>query len=234
MRSLFAPSRREEPLFVGHFGLGLAAKRLSPEVSLGTLFFAVQLADALWPLLLLAGVEHVRIVPNLMRLSHLDFLDYPVSHSLAALVAWGVLFGAVYFVIRRSLAAAVLLGVGVVSHWVLDVATHRPDLPVLPRGPYLGLGLWNSVPGTLAAEGTLYAAGIALYLRQTRAIDRVGTLGLGTLLVLLAVVWLAALFGPPPPNERVLASTALIGWIVIPWAYWIDRHRKPLPANVTA
>lgn len=212
-------------MFVGHFGLGLAGKGIVPRVSLGTLFLSVQLADALWPILLLAGIEHVHIVPHMMRASHLNFWDYPVSHSLLALFAWGILFGAVYFLARRSLAGALVLAAGVVSHWVLDFVTHRPDLPVLPRGPYVGLGLWNSLPGTIAVEGGLYALGIAAYTRATRARDATGTWALWSLLVLLAALWLAALLGPPPPSERVLAWSALSGWLVVLWAYWIDRHR---------
>ena len=207
-------ARRNEggaPLFVGHFGLGLAGKAAAPRVSLGTLFFSVQLADGLWPIFLLAGLEHVRIVPNLMRMSHLDLWDYPLSHSLAALAAWAALLGAVYFLVKRSAAAALLLSAGVLSHWVLDFVAHRPDMPVLPRGPHVGLGLWNSVPGTLAAEGGLYAAGIALYLRKTRPVDAVGTWALATLLVLLPALWLAALFGPPAEHAgpRVLGSVRM-------------------------
>jgi hypothetical protein len=215
----------EESLFIGHFGLGLAGKSLTPRVSLGTLFLSVQLADALWPLFLLAGVEHVRIAPHNMRLSNLDFWDYPLSHSLLALCAWGALFGAVYFLARRFLAGALILASGVVSHWALDAVAHRPDLPLWPGGPVVGLGLWNSVPGTLAVEGVLYGGGIALYLAKTRAQDAIGTLTLWILLALLGVLWLAAIFGPPPPSVRALAATGLAGWLVIPWAFWIDRHR---------
>ena len=212
-------------MFVGHFGIGLAAKAAVPRVSLGTLFLSVQLADGLWPLLLLLGAEHVHIVPNMMRTSHLNFWDYPISHSLLALCAWGVLFGAVYFLTTRFLAGALLLAAGVVSHWVLDFVMHRPDMPILPSGPYVGLGLWNSLPGTLAAEGALFAAGIAIYLRVTRARDAVGTWALWALLVVLPAIWLAALFGPPPPSERALAWSALAAWLFVPWGYWIDRHR---------
>ena len=212
-------------MFVGHFGLGLAGKGIAPRVSLGTLFLSVQLADVLWPVFLLAGIEHVHVVPGMMRASHLNFWDYPVSHSLLALCAWGILFGAVYFLARRFLAGALALAAGVVSHWVLDFVTHRPDMPVLPRGPYVGLGLWNSLPGTIAVEGGLYALGIAAYVRVTRARDATGTWALWSLLVLLAALWLAALLGPPPPNEGFLAWSALSGWLVVVWGYWIDRHR---------
>jgi hypothetical protein len=203
----------------------MAGKAAAPRVSLGTLFLSVQFADALWPLLLLLGLEHVHIVPNIMRTSHLNFWDYPISHSLLALCVWGILFGVVFFLARRSLAAAVLLAVGVVSHWVLDLVTHRSDLPILPHGPYVGLGLWDSLPGTLAAEIGLFAAGAAVYVRVTRARDAAGVWALWSLLLLLLGIWLASLFGPPPPSEGVLAWTALSGWLFVPWGYWIDRHR---------
>ena len=139
-------------MFIGHFGVGFAGKRAAPAVSLGTLFLAAQFADGLWPLLLLLGVEHVRIAPGTMKLSPFDFYDYPWSHSLVAIVVWGVLLGGAYYVLRRSLRGAAVVAAGVVSHWFLDFLVHRPDMPVFPRGPYLGLGLWNSLPATVLLE----------------------------------------------------------------------------------
>jgi cell shape-determining protein MreD len=216
-------------LFVGHFGVGLAAKKLAPRVSLGTLLLSVQFADLLWPVLLLLGIEHVRIVFGLMKASTLDLYDYPVSHSLTALAGWAVAFAVVYFFLRRDRAAAFLLAAGVLSHWVLDFVMHRPDMPILPRGPYVGLGLWESLPATLAIEGVFYAAGISIYLRTTRPKDRIGIYALWIFLILLAVTWLASLLGPPPPDERTLAWSGMIAWLLVPWAYWIDRHRIVRP-----
>lgn len=214
-------------MFVGHFGVGFAAKRIAPQVSLGSLFLAVEFADGLWPLLLLAGIEHVRIVPGLMKASALDLYDYPWSHSLLALCVWSALAGGVYYAARRSRWGAWILAALVISHWLLDVWAHRPDMPLFPHGPYLGLGLWNSIPATLAIEGLLYLGGLALYLRSTEPADRVGSWALGSLVILLPGMWLASLFGPPPPDERTLAISGLFGWVFIPWGYWIDRHRAP-------
>src|SRR5260370_12871459 len=139
-------------VFVGRFGGGLAAKRGAPRVSIGTCFPGVQWADLLWPMLLLANVEHVSIVPGLMKLCALDFYDYPWSHSLAALVVWGILFGAIHWIVRRDLRTAFVLFLCVVSPGVLDVLMHRPDMPVRPRGPYVGPGLWICVPGRLLLQ----------------------------------------------------------------------------------
>jgi membrane-bound metal-dependent hydrolase YbcI (DUF457 family) len=214
-------------LFVGHFGVGLAAKRAVPRVSLGTLFLAVQWADLVWPILVLLGVEHVRISPGFTRATPIDFYDIPWSHSLLALIVWGILFALVFGVRKRDAGAALLLFFGVVSHWFLDVAMHRPEMPVFLHGPYVGLGLWNSIPATLAVEGILYAAGIAIYVRTTRPVNRRGVWSLWLLVGMLAAMWVGAMLAPPPPDVRAVVVTgALMGWLVIlPWGYWIDRNR---------
>src|SRR5579863_4907146 len=112
---------RSLPMFLGHFGLGFATKRVTPEVSLGTLFLACQLADLLWPTLVLLGVEHVEIEPGATAMTPLNFVSYPYSHSLLALCVWGVAFGAVSTIVRHSrLVSAVALAFLVISHWVLD------------------------------------------------------------------------------------------------------------------
>jgi hypothetical protein len=122
-------------MFLGHFGLGFATKKATPEVSLGTLFLACQFADLLWPTLLLLRIERVEIEPGATKMSPLDFVSYPYSHSLLMLCIWGVAFGVIYAAIRRSrLRAAVALALLVVSHWVLDVVMHRPDMPLTVSG----------------------------------------------------------------------------------------------------
>jgi hypothetical protein len=225
-------------MFIGHFGLGLAGKRAAPQVSLGTWFLAVQFLDLLWPLFLLLGWEHVRITPGYTRMSPLDFYHYPVTHSLFGAVGWSVLLAVLYLLATRSRRGrrgqpgrrrtALLLGAGVVSHWVLDLLVHRADLPVLPKiGPYLGFGLWDLPAATLPLELALYGAGIALYLRGTRARDGVGRWGLAALLALLPLLWVGSLYGPPPPDDGVIAWSALALWLLVPWAAWVDRHRAP-------
>jgi hypothetical protein len=216
-------------MFLGHFGVALAAKKAAPMVSLGTLFLAAQFADLLWPILLLVGLEQVQIAPGITRVTPLDFVSYPYSHSLAAQLIWGGLLGSAYFALRRDGRRAAVVAACVPSHWVLDFIAHRPDMPLYPGGARYGLGLWNSIPGTLAAELALYGAGIAIYLRSTQAKDGTGNYALWSLLGLLFVIYIASLIGPPPPSVRVLASTALAIWLTVPWAAWADRHRQPLP-----
>lgn len=214
-------------MFVGHFGGALGSKRVAPRLSLGTLVFAFQWADLLWPILLIAGVEHVRGVPGLMPTNPYDFYDYPVSHSLLALALWGALFSGLHFWKRRDPVAAAVVFFGVLSHWALDALMHRPDVPVLPHGPYVGLGLWRSVALTVAIEGSLYVAGIALYLSATRARDRTGTWAFWALVVFLGGGWASSLGNLQPMPERTLAWGALSMWLVVLWAWWADRHREP-------
>src|SRR5580693_3615644 len=156
-------------MFIGHYALGLAAKRVAPRTSLGALIAAPTLADLLWPLFLLFGWEHVSITPSTNPFLNLTFDAYPFSHSLVALIGWGLVFGGLYALRTRDRGAALVLCLLVVSHWVLDFIVHRPDLPIVPGGPKVGLGLWNSVPATLVVETTMLVAGVWLYFSGTRA-----------------------------------------------------------------
>jgi membrane-bound metal-dependent hydrolase YbcI (DUF457 family) len=215
-------------MFIGHFGVAFAAKKAAPQVSLGTAIFAAQLLDGVWPVLVIAGVERVEIVPGITKVTPLDFVYYPWSHSLAMAIAWGMLFAACYWALRRRLANALWIAAIVVSHWVLDWIVHRPDLPLFPGDPGRhGLGLWNSVPATLGVEFGLFAAGIFVYLRSTRPRDRTGTYAFWALVAVLVACYLAAAFGPPPPSPEAVAWTGLIGYAMVAWGWWIDRHREP-------
>lgn len=213
-------------MFLGHFGVAFAAKKAAPKASLGTLVFAAQFADMLWPILLLFGVEHVRIVPGLLPASPFDFTSYPISHSLVAQLGWGTLLGLIYFAIRRDARSALLVGGLVPTHWFLDYFAHRPDMPIYPGGAKYGLGMWNSIPLTISVEYVLFALGIAIYISATRARDTTGRLALWSLVVLLGVLYPASLFGPPPPSVQALAWSAIAIWLTVPWAAWADRHRQ--------
>ena len=225
-------ARRYRPaVFLGHFGVALGAKRLAPSASLGALVLAGQLADLVWPVLVLAGVERLEIRPGVTAVTPLDFVSYPYSHSLTGLAAWAAAFAAGWWLFARrrpgAATAAVVLSLLVLSHWLLDYFMHRPDLPLTLTGERrFGLGLWNSLPATLIAEGVLYVAGVALYARSTRARDRIGTIAFWLLVGFLPAVWLATLFGPPPPSATAVAVSALSIWLIVAWAHWIDRHRE--------
>ncbi|QQR73235.1 MAG: hypothetical protein IPJ17_17385 [Holophagales bacterium] len=217
-------------MFIGHYAVGLAGKRWAPSAPLWALLLAVQLPDLLWPTLVLLGVEHFRIVPGTTVVTPLDFVSYPYSHSLLFDLLWAVALAVVWWLLRHDRRAALVLGFGVLSHWVLDVVSHRPDMPVLPSGPWIGLELWRSLGATLVVEGALFAVGLALYLKSTRALDRFGRLGPALLVGLLLAAYLGALFGPPPPDVETVAWAGQASWIAVALAWGIDRHRSAADA----
>jgi len=219
-------------MFLGHFGVGFGAKAAAPRTSLGSLFLAAQFIDLLWPTLLLVGLENAEISPGITRVTPLDFTDYPISHSLLTVFLWAVLFSGAYYLIRRYPRGAWVCGVAVVSHWVLDLLVHRPDLPLAPGGSsYVGLGLWSSLPATLVVELAIFAIGIGIYCRTTSASDRVGSVGLWILVAFLLVIYFASIFGQPPPSIRAVAWVGQTQWLLIVWGYWVDRHREIVRAG---
>jgi hypothetical protein len=217
-------------MFIGHFGVGFAAKGYARRVSLGSLFLAAQFIDLLWPTLLLLGLEQVRIVPGVTRVTPLEFTDYPISHSLLAVAGWALLVAAAHYFLVRYPRGAIVLAAAVVSHWLLDAVVHRPDLPLYPGGSVLvGLGAWNSLPLTAAIELSLFAIGVWLYVRTTRPADAVGSWALAGLVAFLPVVYAANLFGPPPTSVIAIAIVGHLQWLLIAWGYWVDRHRRVSP-----
>ena len=216
-------------MFIGHFALGFAAKRLVPRVSLAMLMVAALFADIVWPVLVLLGVETVRIAPGATAFTPLEFVSYPWSHSLLLLVVWGAMLGAAYRSIFGGRRTFVVIAALVVSHWVLDWVTHAPDMPLYPGGPKLGLALWNSVPGTVSVETALFGAGLFLYVRGTEARDRVGRWALVSFSAALAAIYAAgALSAAPPPSVGAICAAAIVASVVFPaWAWWADHHRVP-------
>jgi len=214
-------------VFIGHFAAGFAAKRAAPAVRLGTLFLAAEFLDLLWPWLLLSGLETAQIVPGITAASPLDFVWYPYSHSLIAAAGWSVALALGYWFARKSVRGSIVIGIVVLSHWLLDFTAHRPDLALAPglEGRY-GLDLWASLPATLTVELLLFAGGVAVYARSTVARDGIGKYGLWALVAFLLLCYLAALFGPPPPSITALAWGGHSVWLLVAWGYWVDRHRS--------
>lgn len=214
-------------MFIGHFGIAFAAKRIAPRVSLGTAFLAAQFIDLLWPTFLLLGMESVRIAPGATAVTPLIFDHYPISHSLAAVMCWGLVLGAAYALATKNTRGALVAAALVVSHWLLDALVHVPDLPLAPGGDVMvGLGLWQSKAATIAVEAPIFAIGVWLYLRATRAKSKLGIYGLAGLVAFLALVYMGNLFGEPPPSTMALAWVGQSQWLLVAWGYWVDRHRE--------
>ena len=213
-------------MFLGHFGVGFGAKAAAPKVSLGTLFLAAQFIDLLWPTLLMLGIERVAILSGGTQHPPLDFVYYPYSHSLLAVIVWAICFAALYYFIRRSRSGAVVLGLAVISHWLLDLVVHYPDLPLYPgNSPLLGFAVWSSPIFETALELSIFALGVWLYLRTTKAIDATGKWALWSLVAFLVTIHLGNAFGPPPPSVTALAWVGQGQWLLVAWGYWVDKHR---------
>jgi membrane-bound metal-dependent hydrolase YbcI (DUF457 family) len=219
-------------MFIGHFGAGLAAKKVDTKPSLGTMFFAAQLFDLIWPVFLLLGIEKVKIVPGISAANPLDFTYYPWSHSLLIVLFWSFLFGIIYFRIKKNLKSSVVLSLLVLSHWILDLLVHIPDLPLWPGSDIkVGFGLWNSVVSSVLLEFIIFAAGVYLYLNVTQSKNRKGTFGFWGLIAFLVIIYVTNIFSPPPPSAEAIGYAGLLQWLFIPWAYWVDRNRSALITN---
>jgi hypothetical protein len=219
-------------MFIGHYAVGLASKKLAPSASLGALIAAPILLDLLWPIFLLLGWEHVSIEPNRNPFLRLVFDSYPISHGLVGVLGWATLFAALYYGFTRYEAGAMVIWMGVISHWLMDFIVHRPDLPLYSGGTRLvGLGLWNHRAAAIAVEAVIFALGIWIYLRQTRAKDRIGVFAFWGFVLFLLLAYGGAAFGPPPKSVKMIAIVTLFGWLLIPWAWWFDNHREVRDAD---
>lgn len=221
-------------MFAGHYAVAFGLKRAEPRISLGALFLAVQLVDIVWGGTLLLGWEHARVVPGYLAASPLEFLDYPITHSLVAGIGWAAAMALVYYSlpttnVTHHWRASLIVGLAVLSHWPLDVIAHTADLPITTSGSTrVGLGLWRSVPLTLAVELGLLAIGVALYATLRSRRHPVRPLRLATLVTVIVALYLSSFLGTPPADMRVIGALATLGCLALAGiAWWADR---PAPA----
>ena len=221
-------------MFIGHIAVGFAAKKFAPRTSLAALIAAPIFLDLLWPVFLLLGWEHVRIVPGFTKYNPLDLYDFPWSHSLFMSVVWATAFSLIYFAVSRYRPGAIAIWIGVVSHWILDWITHRPDMPLYPGGgPKLGLSLWNHVAATMAIEITMLLAAVWMYARTTRPRDRIGRYALLAYVVVLLVLFIGDRFSTTPPTvSQIIWSGLIAEAVLLLWPWWFDHHREA-PSSVT-
>ncbi len=216
-------------MFVGHYGVSFAANRGDRSIPLWVLFLAVQLLDVFWSLFVLAGIEKVRIVPGITASNPLDLYYMPYTHSLVAALLWSLAAYVAYRAIRAfgaSHRTALLVALAVLSHWVLDLMVHRPDLPLYDNAAKVGLGLWNFPAPALLLEVAVLFGGMFLYLRSTTATTRLGRYGMPVFGVVMLAVQAFVFFGPPPSSDRAAAVTAIGSYLLFAAvAGWLERRR---------
>lgn len=217
-------------MFIGHYAVGLAAKKWAPKASLGTLVAAAIWLDLVWPLFLLMDIEHFRIVQGITQMVPIDFYDYPLSHSLFMALAWAALVGLAYLVMEKDSRGSWVIGGLVLSHWFLDLIVHRQDLPLWPEdsmgGLKYGFGLWNHAWVAIPLEVALFAGGLWLYRKSTKALDEIGGRGLWIFAAVLVIVYFADLKTAPSANPNIVSLVGFSQLLFVAWAYWIDDHRK--------
>jgi hypothetical protein len=217
-------------VFIGHFAVGFGAKKFAPRTSFALLLAAPLLSDILWPIFLLFGWEHVRIDPGNTKYTPLDLYDYPWSHSLLMCCVWATLFAGIYYAFSRYRAGAIAIWIGVISHWILDWISHGPDMPLYPGSAKYGLDLWNSIWGTITVEIAMYAIGVGLYVRATRAGDWKGRWPFIVFVVLIFAFYIADRFSAPPTSvpSDIAWPGVIFTAVLLPWVWWFDRHRDAL------
>ncbi|HEX9252838.1 MAG TPA: hypothetical protein VF870_11390 [Ignavibacteriaceae bacterium] len=216
-------------MFIGHFGAGFAGKKFEKSASLGTYFMAAQWIDLIWPILLLLGIEKAEIKPGVTIVTPLDFTYYPFTHSLFGVIVWAVLFGMVYFVIKKNSRTAIILALLVLSHWCLDLFVHIPDLPIFPGASIkVGFGLWNSFAATIILEGLIFIVGVYLYYKSTKPKNKIGVFSLIGLIVFLVAMYISNLVGPTPPSVEMVGIVGNAQWLIVLSGYWIDKNREAI------
>ena len=177
-------------MFIGHYGPSFAGKAAKPSIPLWVLFLAVQLVDIVWSVLVLFGIEKVRIVPGFTATNPLDLYYMPYTHSLPGATLWSVGAAIAYRIIvpAQKWSAAAIVGAAVFSHWILDLVVHRPDLALYDDSYKVGFGLWNYPATAFILEIALLFGGMALYLRMSEPKDSIGRYGM----LVLGVVAVAA------------------------------------------
>jgi sugar lactone lactonase YvrE len=213
-------------MLVGHFAVAFVGKRIEPRLSLGALALASMLADILWPVFSIAGIEYVASKPGDWRN---NVFDMAFSHSLMMDTIWAALFAGAYFLWRyyryreHYTRALLMLFAAVLSHWFLDSASHKHALAP-GASAYFGLGLWNHFGATIILEGGFWLFAIILYVRTTRPKNSAGVLAFWPVVAFLTYVWIANIRKGPPPPKAVIGSLIFFLSLVL-WAYWMNQAR---------
>jgi len=182
-------------MFVGHYSVAFAAKIERNRIPLWVLFLAVQFLDYIWAALVLLGIEKLHVIKGFTAGSMLDSYFHPYSHSLITAILWSGVAAISYKPFCRWLgyaytkSAALIVGLAVFSHWILDLVAHPRDLAIYDNKWKVGFGLWNYRDPEFALEIALLAGGIALYLARNAmpAIRKGAVIAFGIALVIVQI-----------------------------------------------
>jgi len=200
-------------MFVGHYGVAFAAKTERNRIPLWVLFIAVQFLDYVWATLVLLGVEKLRVIKGFTAGSMLDSYFHPYSHSLIAALVWSAVAAFVYKAVYRAKAnkpAALIVGLAVFSHWILDFVAHPHDLPIYDNRSKVGLGMWNYRDLEFGLEIGLMAGGILLYVSRN-VISFTRKTAFAAFGIVLLVVQIGDMYVPRAPLSD--KATALGVWV---------------------
>ncbi len=217
-------------MFIGHLGAGLAMRKFDKKTNLAWFFVSVLFLDLLLWILILIGIEKVIVPENFEKLHYLNFI-FPYSHSLIAAIAWSILVYIIVEIRTKRRITAILLGLGVFSHYIFDFLVHTPDLTIFgDNSAVIGLGLWNHIYIALIVELALFFAGLYIYLKETRGIGFGGKYGMYIFSIILVVAAIVSqLLSPRPQNGNEVAGSALLSIVlVILISFWLDRKRLPV------
>jgi hypothetical protein len=156
---------------IGHAATALVIKRAYPSVPMPPILISVQAMEFTWVALNYLGIERTTTEPVVRSVAdiHLEYISW--SHSVAtpvvaALAAWLVIekgFG------RAALGRAV--GIGIISHLILDLLVHSHDIALWPglESPKLGSGLYDAPFAAFIVE-LVYGIGCWAIYRGSRGL----------------------------------------------------------------
>jgi hypothetical protein len=204
-------------MFVGHYGVSLAAKPIGRRVPLWVWFIAVQWPDVVWSVLVLMGIEKLRIVPGFTQANALDLYYMPYTHGLPGSIVLSLVLGAIVacFTAGDRVRTLLLVAAASFSHWVLDLIVHTPDLPLYDNAAKVGLGAWRMVAVSFPLELVVLLLGARLYVRAGSLSNAKGRYAFWSLMALLAALQVYANFGPPPASPEAMAVIALTFYVVL-------------------
>jgi hypothetical protein len=217
-------------LFVGHYGVSFAAKPIGVRAGacapLWVWFIAAQWMDVVWSVLVLLGIEELRIVPGFTEANALDLYYMPYTHSLPGSIVLSLLFGAIVALCTSGNRTMTILFVAAVSfsHWILDLIVHTADLPLYDNTAKVGFGLWRHVALSFPLELIVLGAGAWFYARMTTFAGNKGWYVFWGFVMLLAALQIYANFGPPPTSPKAMAVMALSLYVALAvLAAWVER-----------